>query len=79
MFFKSSKRSTDISSQEFEQLIRRMATLAGDIDMINVKISVMTTNINSLRGFVNRKFGGQDEEASEEKTEKDKYSDFLPM
>jgi len=51
-----------LGSDEYEDLIKKIIKVQGDIDLLTAKLSALETNQNSLRGLVNRKFGNYDEE-----------------
>lgn len=49
--------SKKLNSSEFEILLKKIVLVVSDIDLLKSKFAAMDTNMNSLRGLVNRKFG----------------------
>ncbi len=60
MFFKRK-----IQSEEFELLHRKIILLAGDIDLLKTEIANLKTNMNSLRGLLNRNSPRKEEETED--------------
>jgi len=60
MFFKKK-----INSEEFEALHKKIILSAGDIDLLKTEIANLKTNMNSLRGLINRKGSAKLEESED--------------
>lgn len=59
--------SKSINSEEYEKLSKKITDLAADVEDLKKKFAVITTNMSSLRGLINRRIGGdQDVDDSEE-------------
>lgn len=56
-----------LNSNEYEDLNKKLIAVVTSLDLMESKVYAMTTNMNSLRGLVNRKFGNYDEEDVKEK------------
>jgi predicted transcriptional regulator len=55
MFWKKKKEETEINSQEYETLLRRLLEVKHEISALNSKFEALQTNYNDLRGKFNRK------------------------
>ena len=53
--------SKKLGSNEFEILLRKIVLVVSDIDLLKSKFANIDTNMNSLRGLINRKFGNYEE------------------
>lgn len=59
-----------INSQEYEKLFKKIIELENKVISFNVEVETLKTNVNSLRGLVNRKLNPQkDEEEQQEETQ----------
>ena len=50
-----------LGSNEFQELQKQISILATSLEQLHGKFAIMRTNVNSLRGLVNRKFGNYDD------------------
>lgn len=53
MFFR--KKLQPLRSDEFEDLQKQIIKLNTDVDLLDSKVAHLKTNMNSLRGLINRK------------------------
>lgn len=60
-----------METKEFKQLSKEICTLVNAVNNIASKQLLLETNMNSLRGLVNRKLGAVKEEEEEEEETKD--------
>ena len=51
-----------IGSDEFETLLRKIVLIITDIDLLKSKCAALNTNMVSIRGLINRKFGDYGDE-----------------
>ena len=59
-----SRESKNINSVEFEDLSKKISSLSAAVAELTSKINVYESNVNSLRGLVNRKLSGVKEEVA---------------
>lgn len=63
-----------LGSDEYENLSKRFTELTLEMNILKSKMEVVTTNMNSIRGLVNRKFGDYDKE---DETSREEHTDGL--
>ena len=59
-----SRTSKNLNSIEFEELNKKIVVLSARLEELAAKFAIYETNVNSLRGLVNRKLSGSKEEGS---------------
>lgn len=50
-----------VSSEEAEELKKRIIIVSTDVEMLKSKLAALSTNMTSLRSTVNRNFGDEEE------------------
>lgn len=58
-------KTTKLNSDEYEKLTKKIIELNASLEEIKKKFEVITTNMTSLRGLINRRIGGKDIEVDE--------------
>ncbi len=70
-------RKKNLSSEEYEKLVKRIIGLEADVGALRTKIENASSLVSSLRGLVNRKIGKVSESDEEEENEKSLNNDAL--
>lgn len=70
IFWKKNKNEDTLNSKEYESLCKKLIELSSELEDLKIKLKILTTDQNNLRGNFNRKLGGlKKEEKTEEATE----------
>jgi len=59
MFWSKNKQ---LGSEEYEKVLKRMATVESTVAVLDSRIQTLNTNVNSLRGLVNRALSDEDDD-----------------
>jgi len=66
-------KNKQIGSEEYEKVSKRIVEINTLLEELRTKIQVLETNMNSLRGLINRKVGG----FTKDEAESEKYNNSV--